>query len=200
VILVGGAFALDDAVSRLAARPIQSGQLKTTLSSLRFLGDGSPLVLLTLLALSVAPTKRVPAVLALGAALLSGALVDRAKTLSARKRPIETLPAPALESWRRADNAGRNSSFPSGHAATAFGFARGMALVFPTAAWVAYTAAVGTAISRMFELRHYPSDCTVGAIVGWTIATLAWRLYSRRSAQKAVDDDEPDVIPLARTA
>jgi len=201
--LVATAFALDDSAAELAAKPIRSGQMRTTLVALRFFGDGAPLVLLTLLAFAVAPTKRVSAILALTAALLSGLLVDRAKTISARKRPIETLPAPAADSWRVPEHNGRNSSFPSGHAATAFGFARGMSLAFPAVAPVAYFAAVGTAVSRMHELRHYLSDCTVGALVGWTLATLIFRLRRRFSARPDSSNDDaepPDVLPMPRSA
>jgi len=201
-MLIATAFALDDAASQLAARPIRSGQMRTTLVALRFFGDGAPLVLLTLLAFVVAPAKRVPAILALAAALLSGLLVDRAKTISARKRPIETLPAPSADSWRVPENNGRNSSFPSGHAATAFGFARGMSLAFPAVAPVAYFAAVGTAVSRMHELRHYLSDCTVGALVGWTLATLIWGFWRRFSRRRERDNDDAEatiLLPMSRS-
>jgi membrane-associated phospholipid phosphatase len=201
--LVAAAFALDDAAAQLAAKPIRSGQMRTTLVALRFFGDGAPLVLLTLLAFAAAPTKRVSAILALTAALLSGLLVDRAKTISARRRPIETLPAASAESWNVPEHNGRNSSFPSGHAATAFGFARGMSLAFPAVAPVAYFAAVGTAVSRMHELRHYLSDCTVGALVGWTLATLIWRLRQRFAARQESSSDDaepPDVVPMPRSA
>jgi membrane-associated phospholipid phosphatase len=200
--LVAAAFALDDAAVRLAAEPIRSGQARTTLVALRFFGDGAPLVLLTLLAFAAAPTKRRPATLALLAALLSGLVVDRGKTLTDRKRPIETLPASASESWNIPDEDGRNSSFPSGHAATAFGFARGMSLAFPPVAPVAYLAACGTAISRMHELRHYLSDCVVGALVGWSMASFLWWAAIWSAARREPGDESapPDVLPLSRSA
>jgi membrane-associated phospholipid phosphatase len=202
--LTVAAFALDDWAARIAEKPIRSGQIRTTLVALRFFGDGAPLILLTLLAFALAPQKKTAASLALAAALLSGLAVDRAKTLTARNRPFDMQGKPAHESWNAADNNGRNSSFPSGHSATAFGFARGMSLAFPAVAPVAYLAAGGTALSRMHELRHYFSDCTVGALVGWSIATLLWmvrkRLASAPPASAESSDDPPDVLPLARSA
>jgi len=204
VILTAAAFALDDWAARIAEQPIRSGQVRTTLVALRFFGDGAPLVLLTLLAFATVPRKKTAASLALAAALLSGLIVDRAKTLTARNRPFDMQGRSARESWNTADNNGRNSSFPSGHSATAFGFARGMALAFPPVAPVAYLAAAGTAMSRMHELRHYLSDCTVGGLVGWTLATLLWAGWSRLTAKSRekgeTADDFPDVLPLARSA
>src|SRR5687768_11351535 len=195
-------FALDDWAANLAAEPIPSGQMKATLTALKFFGDGAPIVLLTLLAVAVAPQRKGAAGLALLAALVTGLIVDQGKKLTARSRPYDTLPASASESWRLAENDGRNSSFPSGHSATAFAFARGMSLAFPPVAPVAYTAAAGTALSRMHELRHYLSDCIVGGLLGWLVATSLWGgrskwLSRQRVAEKP--EDPPDVLPLTRS-
>lgn len=204
VCLTAAAFALDDWAARLAEQPIRSGQVRTTLVALRFFGDGAPLALLTLLAFAAAPKKKAVATLALVVALLSGLIVDRAKTLTARNRPFDMQGRPAQASWNSAENNGRNSSFPSGHSATAFGFARGMALAFPPVAPVAYLAAAGTAMSRMHELRHYLSDCAVGGLVGWSLATLLWAGWAKLTAKsrKSADpaNEYPDVLPLARSA
>jgi membrane-associated phospholipid phosphatase len=196
-------FVLDDWAANLAAVPIRSGQTKATLVALKFFGDGAPIVLLTLLAVAVAPQRKGAAGLALLAALVTGLIVDQGKKLTARSRPWDTLPAPASESWRLADNAGRNSSFPSGHSATAFAFARGMSLAFPPVAPVAYAAATGTALSRMHELRHYLSDCIVGGLLGWLVATSLFGLRSAWFSRTPVTEkpeDTPDVLPLARSA
>jgi len=196
-------FALDDWAANLAAEPIRSGQMKATLSALKFFGDGAPIVLLTLLAFAVAPHRKGAAGLALLAALATGLIVDQGKKLTARSRPWDTLPAPASESWHIAQNDGRNSSFPSGHSGTAFAFARGMSLAFPPVAPVAYAAAVGTALSRMHELRHYLSDCVVGGLLGWLVATSLWRIRSAllvRTRPVESSEEPPDVLPLTRSA
>jgi undecaprenyl-diphosphatase len=190
-VSIGVGFLLDDRAANLAAQEIKSGQIRTTLVALRFFGDGAPLVLMTFAAILADPKRWRLALLTLCAAFAAGFYADRAKTLTARRRPdaerftTKRVPIPAAESWKPDEVGGRNSSFPSGHSATAFAYARGMALQFSRLAPVLYLAATGVAVSRMHELRHFLSDCIVGGLFGLLLASVMWAMLSERPPASA---------------
>ena len=61
---------------------------------------------------------------------------------------------------------GLNSSFPSGHAGTAFTIATVLSSQYPRLKIPLYIGAVLVGISRIYLGRHYPSDVLVGAAIG----------------------------------
>jgi membrane-associated phospholipid phosphatase len=67
-----------------------------------------------------------------------------------------------------------NQSMPSGHTASAFGFAASLAEdVHPRWAKIGlYTLATGTAWSRVYDNKHWTSDVVFGALVGITSAKI----------------------------
>jgi membrane-associated phospholipid phosphatase len=77
-------------------------------------------------------------------------------------------------------------SFPSGHSAMAFALATTLGDA-SHATWVTaglYVIATGTAWSRVYDERHWPSDVFLGAALGVTSAKLVngrWRLFGLRS-------------------
>ena len=81
--------------------------------------------------------------------------------------------------------AGRGS-FPSGHSAMAFALATTLGDASHST-WVTaglYLFATGTAWSRVYDQRHWPSDVLLGAALGVTSAKLVngrWRLFGLRS-------------------
>ncbi|MGI8806287.1 MAG: phosphatase PAP2 family protein [Acidimicrobiales bacterium] len=82
--------------------------------------------------------------------------------LARRRRPVGAAAATRLRGMRPP----RTTSFPSGHTATAFGFAMGAgqelsALAFPL---LAMASLVG--FSRVHTGLHYPSDVVSGALIG----------------------------------
>jgi undecaprenyl-diphosphatase len=59
-----------------------------------------------------------------------------------------------------------SSSFPAGHAATAFAGATVLALVVPRLAWLLYLIAAAIGFSRIYVGVHYPTDVLAGAAIG----------------------------------
>jgi undecaprenyl-diphosphatase len=74
----------------------------------------------------------------------------------------------------------RSTSFPSGHAASAFAFATGVATASPEAGIPLYAAASVVAYSRVHTGVHYPLDVVAGAVTGVAVAPLAVRAVERR--------------------
>ena len=89
-----------------------------------------------------------------------------AKSLFPRDRPTRTT-NPG-RSARMPDS----SSFPSGHAASAFAFAAGVTGDFPHLALPLYTLATAVGYSRVHMGVHYPSDAMGGAVLGLAVGTV----------------------------
>ena len=68
------------------------------------------------------------------------------------------------------------TSFPSGHTTTAFALAMVVMFLYPRWRWVAWSLALGVAISRIAITAHFVSDTLAGAWIG--IASTLW-LYER---------------------
>lgn len=73
----------------------------------------------------------------------------------------------------------RSASFPSGHAASAFAFATGVAHVLPSAGVPLRGLAAVVAYSRVHTGVHYPGDAVAGALVGTVVAQLATHALER---------------------
>jgi len=79
---------------------------------------------------------------------------------------------------------GGNTSFPSGHATTAFAAITPWVLYYPgPASILAAVVATGTAISRVPLQFHWPSDVLAGAMVGFATSSWLYRRHTR--TQKA---------------
>jgi undecaprenyl-diphosphatase len=77
------------------------------------------------------------------------------------------------------------TSFPSGHAASAFAFATGITRDLPTVGIPIYAAAAVVAYSRVHTGVHYPLDVIVGAVVGGALSPVATTWLERRRARRA---------------
>jgi|AntRauTorcE11898_2_1112593.scaffolds.fasta_scaffold00485_8 membrane-associated phospholipid phosphatase len=67
------------------------------------------------------------------------------------------------------------NSFPSGHATMAFSAATLFAMAYRDKKWVAptaYSVAVLSSLSRVYESEHWPSDIFFGAITGYFVSRL----------------------------
>ncbi len=105
--------------------------------------------------------------------LASGLTNLLVKPLSARRRP-ERQEGEGLTP--RQVKMPRSSSFPSGHAASAFAFATGAARTAPTLSAPLRAMATLVAYSRVHTGVHYPADVLAGAFIGVSAAELSAHL------------------------
>lgn len=136
-----------------------------------------------LLAVAGGPRGRDAAVDGLASVALTSAVVNGAlKPLARRRRPDrDTFNVPA----GRQVTMPASRSFPSGHAASAFAFAAGVAADAPQAGLILNAAAAVVAYSRVHTGVHYPGDVIAGSLTGAALAQIAVsaprRLRARRS-------------------
>ncbi len=85
------------------------------------------------------------------------------------------------------------TSFPSGHANTAFSVATAFALEYKDVKWVpwvAYSLATLTAVSRLYDDRHWASDVLIGASIGHFVTKGVYYFdQKRKGARKAKKAD-----------
>src|SRR3954452_18614719 len=74
----------------------------------------------------------------------------------------------------------RSTSWPSGHAASAFAFATGVGSAWPAAGIPVSVAAALVGYSRVHTGVHYPVDVISGAVTGTALAPLAVAAVERR--------------------
>lgn len=135
------------------------------------------------LAVAGGPRGRDAAVDGLASVALTSAVVNGVmKPLARRRRPDrDTFNVPA----GRQVTMPVSRSFPSGHAASAFAFAAGVAADAPQAGLILNAAAAVVAYSRVHTGVHYPGDVIVGSLTGAALAPIAVsalrRLRARRS-------------------
>ena len=139
--------------------------------SLSVIGRGGA-VWLTLAAAAVVHDRRhwLAAARVLLIILLAYGTVDGIlKPAFARARPFD-----AVADIRVVDRRPTTYSFPSGHAAMAFGGAVGLLAIWPRQRWL-LGLAVAMALSRIYVGVHYPLDVIVGGLVGGAIGWLVVR-------------------------
>ena len=95
----------------------------------------------------------------------SGLFVDLVKGIAGRYRPIMFFDQ-GLYGFSFFRTGYEWTSFPSGHAATAFSLACALSILFPKGRFLFFTAAFVTATSRVFLTSHFVSDVIFGAYVG----------------------------------
>jgi membrane-associated phospholipid phosphatase len=100
-----------------------------------------------------------------------------AKPLGGRRRPDRAAEAVPLA---RHVVMPSTTSFPSGHAASAFAFATGVGHALPLAAIPLRGLAAVVAYSRVHTGVHYPGDVVAGALMGTALAQLTTYVLDRR--------------------
>lgn len=115
------------------------------------------------------PNLRKKAALVFAAVALPGLFVMLVKFIVGRARPytgeigfFPFTPGSAYASW------------PSGHSATAFGFAVAIGMVFPALRWPLLAVAALIGYSRMVLEKHYLGDVIMGATIGTLGAVLVF--------------------------
>ena len=76
----------------------------------------------------------------------------------------------------------KSHSFPSGHAASGFAFATGVASEAPLAGGLLTALAALVAYSRVHTGVHYPSDVVAGAVIGAALSPIAVAVTERYRA------------------
>lgn len=204
------AFQLDHWWADLLRQPISSGQTKAVLRAMRCWGEGATLVILAT-GLYLAQKHRWKEIVSvMVAVLICAGTVDLIKPFFARHRPNQVLDI--RQGSANPDPDGWNSSFPSGHTATAFSFASGLSVMYPPLRPLCIVAASGTAMSRMYDQRHWLSDCVAGAALGWFLGGLLVRKLSQSltlnnmtitpvpETEKPADDYAPSTAPVSKAA
>jgi membrane-associated phospholipid phosphatase len=117
------------------------------------------------------------------ASTLAGVVVNASRLTTGRTRPR----AAAEQGWYGPRHGEKwlvgeadFNSFPSGHTATAFGFAG--VFLFAAPEWGAFALAMagGIALSRILLGAHHPSDVSVAAVLSLALAWAVWEYLGRR--------------------
>ena len=119
------------------------------------------------------------------ASTLAGIITNTSRLTTGRTRPRES---PKLEQgfygpWHDGHltiGDSRYNSFPSGHTATAFGFAGVILFASPWLGVGALILATLIAWSSVIIGAHHPSDVTVSAIVSLLVAWFTWQWVQRK--------------------
>jgi membrane-associated phospholipid phosphatase len=119
----------------------------------------------------------------LASTAVASAVVNLAlKPLGARRRPDRVLHRVPID---RHVAMPRSTSFPSGHSASAFAFAAGVAHAFPAAGLPLHGAATLVAYSRVHTGVHYPIDAIVGSVVGSALTPLTTATLDHWEARRS---------------
>jgi len=105
--------------------------------------------------------------------LIGGAM----KQLAHRHRPYQD-DVPSHATWDGPWSDVRYTSFPSGHSTAAFSMATVFAMEYRSTIWVpalAYTLAAGTAVSRLYDNKHWVSDVVIGSALGFVTGRFMWK-------------------------
>jgi YegS/Rv2252/BmrU family lipid kinase len=118
-------------------------------------------------------------------------LIGIAAASAVANGPLKLLIRRTRPSWRAPlVRVPGTTSFPSGHAASAFAFAVGASCEMPRAAVVLLPLAATVSYSRVYVGVHYPSDVLLGAALGAGAGVLADGLLSA-----AIGDGKPKMQP-----
>lgn len=182
-LLVAAAFALpmDVTIARSVAESTVPGDLRDVLTWSEAFAHGVGVALIAAAVVLIDRPRRRYWPRILVTAYLAGILANVVKQVVARSRPsaylsehaalaeppstfIAWFPLVTFPTWKDALQS-EIQSFPSGHTATAVGFACGLSFVYPRGRWLFVCLATLAAIQRIAFGAHYLSDVLVGAAI-----------------------------------
>jgi membrane-associated phospholipid phosphatase len=184
-IVVGGivVYAFDDEIRQWIQR--NPNDVADNLSKYAFEPWGSgfyPVILLGgFYVYGLAAKKQLPRQVALAgvqAFLMTAITTQVIKHLTGRHRPNQDDP-PDPYLWEGPFKSWEYDAFPSGHTSTAFALATIIASVYRDHIWVAlvsYAFATGTAWSRIYDNKHWPTDVLFGAALGFAIGKTVYHV------------------------
>lgn len=181
----------------------KNSPLRKTYETIRKLGDWPQIMLVGALGFLVAKwrgNRRWSRIFlaAMVASTLAGMVANASRLTTGRTRPRES---PKIEQgfygpWhegRLLIGVPAFNSFPSGHTATAFGFAAVIVLASPIwGAVVAIPLAAAVAWASIGIGAHHPSDVTVSVLLSFIMAWLVWRFVESRFPRPPGDKNPPD--------
>jgi undecaprenyl-diphosphatase len=115
----------------------------------------------------------------------SAAINQGIKPIARRRRPDRVKPA--MFEDRHVPMPG-STSFPSGHAASAFAFAYAVGRHLPALAVPIRLLAAAVAYSRVHTGVHYPGDVVIGSVAGAGTAAMVAAVADRIARSRAVSD------------
>lgn len=126
--------------------------------------------------------------------IVSAVSANIIKQLTHRHRPYQD-DIPDHANWDGPFSDIHYASFPSGHSTAAFSMATVYAFEYRSTIWVpvlAYTLAAGTAVSRLYDNKHWASDVVIGSALGFVTGRFMWK-QSRKDRNRLV------ILPSAGT-
>ncbi|HEV8598670.1 MAG TPA: phosphatase PAP2 family protein [Gemmatimonadales bacterium] len=118
--------------------------------------------------------------------LLAGAGGELLKLLVRRERPDLHAGAYFYRSFSERPLDSHDLGFPSSHVVVAFAGAAVLARLFPRAGAVAYSLALGCAVTRVLAQAHFASDVVAGGILGWAVGAWLGRTMRHTGTQSQV--------------
>ncbi|HEX4131227.1 MAG TPA: phosphatase PAP2 family protein [Pirellulales bacterium] len=194
-------FTLDLPVARWSFDDSSLHFLHGVLDEAETFGDGigAALIIVTAWVLDAARRRRI--VWLAGGTLAAGLSANLVKLSLARLRPRAWLkladqsqhgPFDTFGTWWPLGHGGSgDQSFPSGHAATAFGLAVMLSAFYPRGRVWFYALAVLVAMQRVAVHAHFVSDVIVGGLLGWGVATAIVAWMAKAQAQGRPPDATP---------
>ncbi len=170
------------------------GDLQKAISLSEAFAHGLGVAFILTTVLVVAVNRRRAVLVAIFITALSGVTANVMKATVVRIRPHaeglqvighNELASDAADAVERSFWDARQRSFPSGHAATAWGLAIGLSLVFLRGWWIFAILAVLASLQRIESGAHYPSDVLAGMAVAFLIAACSLASPSIRKPRKS---------------
>ena len=185
-----------------------AGDIRRIIQLSEIFGHGFGLAVVGYLIWVLAPAKRCFFPRLIACTILPGLVVHIVKTFVARRRPGFYYPEfteNASETWLGILPAGfpnheyLTQSFPSAHAATAFGLAIALSWMFPRGRHAFFVFAFLAAIQRVVYGAHWTSDVFVGSAIGILVASLVFsnprlnNLFARIERQRQEENSRADL-------